>query len=522
MANFVFPNLNIGETLHRPRILHIGVSRFLLGSLAAIYQQLDAYTIGVQLRPTPDQDQVAKLIKDTALELPGYEAIEVSPNGNRTSIRLGLSEVISTRLRNPNGSEAGIISRANISAISDRLSDPRLNLTSVSVTAEAYSLTSPEEDARRKADIVNPEFPECVLGVFIQGLLARQLKIQFQIDNPISSRTASVDNRVPLFDVDEKFIIMPFDNVSQNGVKLKALFLEHIDHLIAQYNALASESPEESITSRHLRDANTYVVFKQWFTNNVVIPNTVIDKIVPSREDLETGTVVTSEAAPENVLTIEADAKSNSTLMQLAKVDGVKLVEDITPHEKKKLRLLNAAHFALAILADERNLKTTDVPYKTVIEAINDPDIYARVREFVEFNSLSFTLDPDQSIDRAIKMQFIDELFVRLKNPGIDDTLGRLLQGDVFLKARQRIVEPIAEFRISGRQHTNGPSEILSPGERMLCSWKAYVDRQTGIDVAARIKDTFTDHTLTVLESVLTRNQRGLIGVGAQTSGKTR
>ncbi len=126
-------------------------------------------------------------------------------------------------------------------------------------------------------------------------------------------------------------------------------------------------------------------------------------------------------------------------------------VEDTRPYELMKLRLLNAAHSALAHLGLERG-------HETVAEAVAD----AELRDFVEAllaKELAPTVGEVPGIDLG---DYQASLFERWANPRIAHRLEQIATG-AEQKLALRLVPPARELRAQGRE----PARI----ERVIAAW---------------------------------------------------
>jgi mannitol 2-dehydrogenase len=158
----------------------------------------------------------------------------------------------------------------------------------------------------------------------------------------------------------------------------------------------------------------------QWISKNVAFPNSMVDRITP----------VTTEADVEEVAerTRIADAwpvvsepfvqwvlqDTFPTGRPLWEKAGVQLVEDVTPYELMKLRLLNGSHQALAYFG-------TLLGYQFAHEAATDPLMRQLLVAYMKEVRPAVPPVPGVDLDA-----YCDELIERFSNPSIRDTLARL------------------------------------------------------------------------------------------------
>jgi fructuronate reductase len=213
-------------------------------------------------------------------------------------------------------------------------------------------------------DLASPQVPRSAVGLLHAAILARRR-----------------DAAGPL-------TVLSCDNLSCNGDLLRALVLAFDDAL----NGGASA----------------------WIHEHLRFPNTMVDRIVPHTTDAQRALardllgvddawpVITE---PFRQWVIEDRFAGPRPPLERS---GVQFVADIRPFEAMKLRLLNAAHSALAWLAVPAGLATVDV-------AIAEPDM----RRFIEAlwrEEVIAGLDPDVT---AAAPGYCDGLLARFANPGL-------------------------------------------------------------------------------------------------------
>lgn len=159
----------------------------------------------------------------------------------------------------------------------------------------------------------------------------------------------------------------------------------------------------------------------EWIGAHTRFPNSMVDRITPvtTPEVIE---VVTREfgvddrwpvvAEPFTSWVLEDDFTEGRPPLEQA---GVLLVDDVTPYELMKLRLLNASHQSLCYFGYLAG-------YRLVDDAASDP-LFARfLLEYMDLEATP-TLQPVPGIDLPDYKQTLIERFA---NPGIKDTIARL------------------------------------------------------------------------------------------------
>jgi mannitol 2-dehydrogenase len=138
---------------------------------------------------------------------------------------------------------------------------------------------------------------------------------------------------------------------------------------------------------------------------------------------------------------------------------GAQLVQDVTPYESMKLRLLNAAHQAIAYFGHLMG-------YRWAHEAAGDPRLTRLLRRYWTEEAIP-TLGPAPGMD---PLAYTDTLLERFRNPAIRDTLARLATD-----ASDRIpkfVLPVVRDRLAA-----GGSVGMSAA--IVASWARYAE---GVD----------------------------------------
>jgi fructuronate reductase len=165
---------------------------------------------------------------------------------------------------------------------------------------------------------------------------------------------------------------------------------------------------------------------------NVTFPSTVSDRITPASPD---PLVVVTE--PFTLWVIEDEFGGARPPWEGV---GALLVPDAAPYEAMKLRLVNAAHSAMAVFGIPRG-------FETVAEAIADPEL----REFV-VRLLTEELVPTVPDTPGIDLdEFAGQMLERFANPRIAHRLSQIASGAEH-KIPQRFHAPAAELRAAGRE----------------------------------------------------------------------
>jgi mannitol 2-dehydrogenase len=161
----------------------------------------------------------------------------------------------------------------------------------------------------------------------------------------------------------------------------------------------------------------------EWMSANTRFPNSMVDRITP----VTTPDVIAAvaelgvddqwpvAAEPFTSWVLEDDFSDGRPPLEEA---GVLLVDDVTPYELMKLRLLNASHQCLCYFAYLAG-------YRLVHDAAGDPLFAEYLRAYMDSEATP-TLTPVPGIDLP---DYKRTLIERFANPGVKDTIVRLCFG---------------------------------------------------------------------------------------------
>jgi len=284
-----------------------------------------------------------------------------------------------TRVRVPGALREQLVASESASAVIARLADPATRLVTLTITEKGYDETGPGSAV---------------------GLLA----------NGLAARHATGAGGLSL---------LSCDNLAGNGRRLHERLLGAVAH--------------------DARLAN-------WVGQAVRCPDTMVDRIVPATTDADR-----ADAAARLGLA-DAWPVPAEPFMQWVVEDrfvgepppwaavGVQVVDDVAQWEAMKLRLLNAAHSALAYLGAPAGVGTVD-------QAIADP----RLRGFV----LRLWAQATDTLPRGVRGEapgYTARLLGRFANPALRHRLLQIAM-DGSRKLPQRLVAPLHEARMAGRPH---------------------------------------------------------------------
>ncbi|AXS42207.1 mannitol dehydrogenase family protein [Breoghania sp. L-A4] len=273
------------------------------------------------------------------------------------------------------GAMTGMLPVGDTDAILDALSDPAIRIVSLSVTEGGYFVDAegrfdPTHPAI-VADGAAPDAPKTVFGLIAAGLARR--------------RTAGA----------EPFTVMSCDNIPHNGVVAR--------------NAVAG-------TAR-LSDPG----LAGWITESVAFPNGMVDRITPATGERERQSMRddfgVEDAWPvfcEDFKQWVLEDRFPAGRPALEEV-GVQFVDDVTPFEIMKIRILNGGHAVIAYPAGLLDIRF-------VHEAMEHP-LIAGFLEKIERDEIMPAVPPVPDTDLD---WYFGEVKRRFANPKIGDTIRRL------------------------------------------------------------------------------------------------
>ncbi|WP_336698342.1 mannitol dehydrogenase family protein [Curtobacterium sp. USHLN213] len=221
-----------------------------------------------------------------------------------------------------------------------------------------------------------------------------------------------------------------------------------------------------------LRDAVTSAVsdpaLQDWVDANVLFPSSMVDRITPATTDDDVAALaelpgaldgdrvpVVTEPFAEWVLE-DGFAGIDRPAWETA---GVRIVDDVTPYEQRKLWLLNGSHSLLAYLG-------LQLGHDTVGSAMGDPVCRAAVEQLWDEAALELPL-PEAEVAAAR-----DALVDRFANPRIRHTLRQIAAGGSE-KLPVRVVD-VLRHRLD-----RDPSAGIGPGAATaIAAWWLHLTEQ--------------------------------------------
>lgn len=222
---------------------------------------------------------------------------------------------------------------------------------------------------------------------------------------------------------------------------------------------------------------------QKWAKANCSFPNSMVDRITPKTANEDIAFIAKNFGVedkwpvvcePFTQWVIEDKFVAGRPNWELV---GAQFVENVSPYEKMKLRLLNASHQALAYLGYLHG-------YRYVHESAQDELIQELLLKYMQ-QEVEATLDPVDGISIA---EYESSLIERFANPNIADTLQRICE---FTSDRI----PVFNLQAVNEQINTGVSLKLSA--LIIASWRAYLDGVSDngdkIDIVDNKKDFLVD-----------------------------
>jgi fructuronate reductase len=300
---------------------------------------------GVSLRHADTRDALAP--QDCL-----YSVLVRDSNGERVRVARALRKVL--------------VAPEDPQAVLAAMRDSKVRIVSLTVTEKGYCL-DPKTGGLDfshpliASDLQNPELPQSVPGYLVAALRARRA---------------------------HPFTVLSCDNLAHNGVALRRVV---VDYARALDPALA-----------------------EWIDSEVAFPSTMVDRIVPATTDADRQAAAAALGCADawpvptesyRQWVIEDNFPAGRPAWEQA---GALLVNDVTPYEVAKLRMLNGCHSTLAYLALLADIETVDA-------AIGNADLRALLHRMMT-DDIAPTLTVPATFDR---LSYRDQLLTRLGNPAL-------------------------------------------------------------------------------------------------------
>ncbi|MCX4141833.1 mannitol dehydrogenase family protein [Paraburkholderia sp. SEWSISQ10-3 4] len=371
-------------------IVHLGIGNFHRAHQALYTEEAmlaaggDWGICGVTLQG--DVDKRDALMAQQGL----YSVVERGPHGAKVTVVRALREVLAM----PH----------DRAALFARLADPLVQIVSLTVTEKGYCRDPKTgevalDDPAVAHDLANPLEPRTVPGILVAALRERR-------------DSAS----------GKPFTVLSCDNLSHNGAALRQVVCSFA----------RQRDPE----------------LADWIAAHVAFPSTMVDRIVPATTDAERVTVahaivyedtVPVPCEPFRQWVIEDRFAGGRPAWEAV---GAQLVEDVTPFELAKLRMLNGTHSTLAYLSMLGGFETIDA-------AISHPPMRNLIHAMMT-EEIAPTLTMPASFDLAA---YRDALLERYTNPALKHRCAQIAM-DGSQKIPPRLLATIAARIGAGQPFT--------------------------------------------------------------------
>jgi mannitol 2-dehydrogenase len=325
-------------------------------------------------------------------------------------------------------------------AVVELLADPAIRIISLTITEGGYNIR--HDDGGFDAD--NPAIQRDLHGggppATVFGLVAAAMGRRR--DRGLASPT-----------------IVSCDNIEQNGDVARRTF--------TSYAELCDPS------------------LARWMRENTRFPNSMVDRITPATtseviDQLESEFGVRDAwpvvAEPFTAWVLEDDFADGRPPFDAA---GVQLVDDVSPYEAMKLRLLNAGHQSLCYFAYLSG-------YRLVHEAAQDPVIAKFLTQYWNSEAMP-TLRPVPGLD-----EFKDTLIERFGNAYVRDTVARLCA-----ESSDRIPKWLLPV-VRDNLRSGGPVRLAAA---TVASWARYAEGVDENGVPIEVVDRLADSLIPIARS---------------------
>ena len=340
-----------------------------------------------------------------------YHVVELgNPSAGSSGAGVGGSAAIT-----PVGSLLGVdVVGADVQQALARLIDPSVSVVTITVTEHGYCAVTPAGplDLQRPEvthDLEHPTAPRSLPGLIVEALKRRR-----------ASGTAP-------------FTVASCDNLPGNGQATARVVLDY------------AECRDSSLAG--------------WIRANVAFPSSMVDRMVPATTEADLQAL--QDAGYQDRWPVITEPFSQWVLEDTFPYGrpaweraGVDFVPDVRVHEQAKLRILNAAHSALAywgLLAG----------HELVWSAATDPVLAAAVRELLVREVLP-TLTPPPGWDLG---RYADQVLERFSNSALPYTTAKVA-ADGSQKLAVRLMPTVRAHLEAG---TPAPRSVQVVGAWVAC-----------------------------------------------------
>ncbi|CAA0081537.1 Polyol:NADP oxidoreductase [Zhongshania aliphaticivorans] len=320
-----------------------------------------------------------------------------------------------------------VLAPDNKQQVINKLTHPDTKIVSLTITEGGYNINPANGDFDDshpdvRHDIQYPNDPVTAFGYIIAALKIRK------------------DNGLPAFTVQS------CDNIQHNGSVTKKMLVSLAK---LQQTSMA-----------------------EWIEENVCFPNAMVDRITPvtSQADID---YIQTTLGVRDLWPITCESFSQWVIEDDFCCDrpnwdavGAQFVEDVTPYETMKIRLLNAGHSVLGLLGSIHG-------YYTIDEVVSDKDFATYLRAFMDME-VTPLLEPMNGIDLEA---YKDTLIERFSNPNIKDSLVRICSESSA---------KLPKFLIATIQDNIAAQRDVSLATLVIAAWCLYCDKscnELGVDI---------------------------------------
>jgi fructuronate reductase len=418
-----FPRLKRVGATPPVRQIHLGLGAFFRAHGAIWTQEADPDwgILGVSL--------MSPMVRNALRPQGGaYIALELGPDGETAQAVEIITDVL--------------VAREDPESVLAAMSDGGVDIVSLTVTEKGYCY----EPSTGALNLSHPDIIHDLTAPLPRsaiGYLVRAYERRMQAGLPA-------------------FTAMSCDNLPENGRLLKGVVMalaQRIDPLLAE-----------------------------WIARNAAFPSTMVDRIVPATKDEDIARVSDVIGAEDAAPVIHEPFRQwviedcfAGPRPDYAAV-GVQMVDDVTPYEHMKLRMLNGAHSSLAYLGYLAG-------HETISDTVADP-IFAQFVKDLWAREIIPVLTPPPGADLTA---YAEALFARFCNPSIRHRTWQIAM-DGSQKLPQRILSTLNE------------ATAPTPGLMLaVAGWMRYVGGRDENGQAIDVKDPMAERLKALSEAEMTR-----------------
>ncbi|MFQ3546151.1 mannitol-1-phosphate 5-dehydrogenase [Halobacillus rhizosphaerae] len=217
-------------------------------------------------------------------------------------------------------------------------------------------------------------------------------------------------------------------------------------------------------------------------------PNAAVDRIVPDQthDDL-----LTVKVEPYFEWVVEKTAIKGDQ----PEVEGMTLVDDLTPYIERKLFTVNTGHAAAAYLGNYYG-------HETIKEAMEDSNVLSKMQGALQESGA--VLIKKYGFTEAQHQQYIDTIIQRFQNPDLSDLVTRVGRAPIRkLGPKDRLVRPAVEYLEWVKETPEHLAEVIAAAllyknqdDAEAAELQALVEKEGALGALQQVADLSENHPL--------------------------